>query len=232
MLMTTILITGANRGLGLELTKQYLDEGAIVHACARKPEQAKDLIALAAGSKGKLTLHTLDVTSDASIQHLQREIADAPVDILIANAGVFGGEAQSIGRFDFGNWLNVFNVNAIGPIRLLEAFRANLKRGREKKAIAITSGMGSTARHGGDYFAYRSSKAALNNAIKGMAHALHKDGIIVAPIHPGWVRTDMGGANATLSPEESVRGLRKVIADLTMAKSGRFFDYAGSEIPW
>jgi NAD(P)-dependent dehydrogenase (short-subunit alcohol dehydrogenase family) len=230
--MTTILVTGANRGLGLEFVRQYADEGAAIHAACRRPEKATDLIELANAHPGRITVHTLDAASDASVEHLKREIGAAPIDVLINNAGVYGGDKQSHGNVDFSAWLDVLNVNALGPMRVFEALIANLKAGREKKAIAITSLMGSTGGNNGGFFAYRSSKAALNNAMRSLSLALKGDGVIVAPIHPGWVQTDMGGPNAPLKPPESVRGMRKVIAGLTPGDSGRFWDYAGKELPW
>lgn len=230
--MTTILITGANRGLGLEFVRQYAKDGATVHAACRRPEKAKDLIDLANAHPGKVTVHTLDAASDASVSHLKREIGTAPIDIVINNAGVYGGDHQSHGKIDFSSWLDVMNVNALGPIRVFEALIDNLKVGKEKKAIAITSMMGSTEGNNGGFFAYRSSKAALNNAMRGLSLALKGDGVIVVPVHPGWVQTDMGGPNAPLKPPESVGGMRNVIAGLKLSDSGRFLDYAGKELPW
>jgi NAD(P)-dependent dehydrogenase (short-subunit alcohol dehydrogenase family) len=230
--MTTILITGANRGLGLEFVAQYAKGGAAIHAACRRPEKAKELIELANAHPGKITVHTLDAASDASVAHLKREIGETPIDILVNNAGVYGGDKQNHGDVDFSSWLDVLNVNTLGPIRVMEALTPNLKAGKDKKAIAITSMMGSTAGNNGGYLAYRSSKAALNNAMRGLSLAMKADGVIVVPIHPGWVQTDMGGPNAPLKPPESVSGMRKVIAGLTLADSGRFLDYAGKELPW
>jgi NAD(P)-dependent dehydrogenase (short-subunit alcohol dehydrogenase family) len=230
--MTTILVTGANRGLGLEFVRQYAQDGATIHAACRRPEKAKDLIDLANAHKGKITVHTLDAASDASVAHLKRELGDTPLDVVINNAGVYGGDNQNHGKVDFSSWLDVLNVNTLGPIRVFEALVDNLKAGAQKKAIAITSMMGSTAGNNGGYFAYRSSKAALNNAMRGLSLALKGDGVIVVPVHPGWVQTDMGGPNAPLKPPESVGGMRQVIAGLKLSDSGRFLDYAGKEIAW
>lgn len=230
--MTTVFVTGANRGLGLEFVRQYAKDGATIHAACRRPEKAKELIELAAAHPGKITVHTLDAASDASVAHLKREIGTTPIDILINNAGVYGGDKQNHGSVDFSAWLDVMNVNTLGPIRVFEAMIDNLKAGAQKKAIAITSMMGSTAGNNGGYFAYRSSKAALNNAMRSMSLALKGDDVIVVPIHPGWVQTDMGGPNAPLKPPESVSGMRQVIAGLKLSDSGRFLDYAGIELPW
>src|SRR5262245_34508307 len=193
----TVLITGANRGLGLEFSQQYAAAGARVLAGARRPGEAKPLLDLAAASKGKITVHPLDVASQASVEHLTGEIGAEPIDILINNAGVYGGEHQRLGDLEYETWLRTLNVNTLGPVRVVEALRANVAKSREKKAIAITSGMGSTARHDGAALIYRSSKAALNNAMHGLALALKSDGVIVVPMHPGWVQTDMGGRGAS-----------------------------------
>jgi len=230
--MTTVLITGANRGLGLEFVRQYARDGARVFACARVPGQATVLLDLAAASNGKITVHPVDVASDASVSHLKAEIGDQPIDILINNAGVYGGDHQSAGDLDYAAWMRTLNVNTLGPVRLLRAFHPNLAKSHDKKAIAITSGMGSTARHDGGALIYRSSKAALNNVMHGLSLALKGDGLIVVPIHPGWVKTDMGGANATLTPERSISSIRAVITGLKPADSGRFVNYDGTEIPW
>jgi NAD(P)-dependent dehydrogenase (short-subunit alcohol dehydrogenase family) len=230
--MTTVLITGANRGLGFEFVRQYAKDGARVFACARVPGEAKALLDLAAASNGKVTIHPLDVASDASVAHLRGELGDEPIDILIANAGVYGGDHQRAGDIDFTAWQRTLNINTLGPVRVLEALRPNLAKGREKKVIAITSGMGSTARHDGAALIYRSSKAALNNAMRGVSLALAGEGLIVVPMHPGWVKTDMGGRGATLTPEESIAAMRRVIAGLKPSDSGRYVNYDGAEIPW
>lgn len=230
--MTTVLITGANRGLGLEFVRQYADDGARVIACARLTGEAKALLDLATPSRGKITVHPLDVSSESAVAQLAEEIAGEPIDILINNAGVYGGDHQRLGNIDYETWLRTFSVNTLGPVRITEALRANVLKGREKKVIAITSAMGSTPRHDGAALIYRSSKAALNNVMKGLSVALKGDGIVVVPIHPGWVQTDMGGSNAPLTPERAVAAMRKVIAGLTAAESGLYLNYDGTEIPW
>ncbi|MBL9096311.1 MAG: SDR family oxidoreductase [Alphaproteobacteria bacterium] len=230
--MTTLLVTGANRGLGLEFVRQYAAAGARILACARHPGEAKALLDLAAASKGKVTVHPLDVSSDASVAHLAGEVGAVPIDILINNAGVYGGDHQRLGSLDYETWAHTLNVNTLGPVRMIEALRTNLGQGRDKKAIAITSAMGSTPRHDGAALIYRSSKAALNNAIHGIAVALKGDGIIAVPMHPGWVQTDMGGPSAPLTPPEAVASMIKVISGLTPADSGRYINYDGNEIPW
>src|SRR5262249_42393553 len=193
--MTSVLVTGANRGLGLEFVRQYAADGARVMACARIPGEAKALIDLAAPTKGKVTVHPLDVASDASVAHLAEEIGGEPIDILINNAGVYGGDHQRLGDIDYETWIRTLNRHAIRPVRSIEARAGNRIRGRKKKAVPTPSPRGSNARHDGGALIYRSSKAALNNAMKGLSIALKQDGIIVVPMHPGWVQTDMGGAS-------------------------------------
>jgi NAD(P)-dependent dehydrogenase (short-subunit alcohol dehydrogenase family) len=230
--MTNILITGANRGIGLEFVRQYAEDGARIFACARIPGEAKELLDLAAKSKGKVTVHPLDVASGASVAHLVQELDGQPIDILINNAGVYGGDHQSSGDLDYETWARTLTVNSIGPARVLQALLPNLKKGKEKKAIALTSGMGSTTNHDGHALIYRSSKAALNNAMHGLALALKPEGIIILLVHPGWVKTDMGGRNASLTTDVSVSAQRRLIAALTAKDSGRYLAYDGREIPW
>ena len=230
--MTTVLITGANRGLGFEFVRQYAANGARVFACVRVPGQAQALLDLAAASRGEITVHPLDVSSDASVAHLKEDLGDQAIDILINNAGIYGGDHQRADDLDLAAWMRALNVNTLGPVRVFQALRPNLIKGRDKKAIAITSGMGSTARHDGGALIYRSSKAALNNAMRGLSLALKSDGLTVVLFHPGWVKTDMGGSSAALTPEQSISSLRKVIAGLSPTVSGRFLNYDGAELPW
>lgn len=225
--MTTVLISGANRGIGLEFARQYAAEGATVIAGVRDPDGAADLNALPG-----VEVHALDVADDASVKRFRAQVGDRPIDILIANAGIYGGGAQAPGQFDFSAWLATLDVNGLGPVRLAEAFLGNVKAGRDKKLVAITSGLGSTAGHAGDMFYYRASKAALNNAWKGLAAALKSDGIVCLLLHPGWVKTDMGGAGADITPQESVQGLRRQIAEAGPQASGDFRSYAGQAIGW
>ncbi|HUO92947.1 MAG TPA: SDR family oxidoreductase [Rhizomicrobium sp.] len=227
-----VLVTGASRGLGLEFVKQYAEEGATVFACCRDPRTSKPLKRIADEAGGKVSLHGLDVGDEHSIARLAEAFGDAPLDLLINNAGIYGPKNQSADNMDFPVWAETFLVNTMAPLRVAQAFRRNLKAGRDKKLITITSGMGSTAYHSGDYFAYRSSKAAVNNVMHGLALAWKDDDIIVALIHPGWVKTDMGGPNATLEPHQSITGMRKVIERLTTRDSGKFLDYSGKELPW
>ncbi len=225
--MTTVLISGANRGIGLEFARQYSADGATVIAGVRDPAAARELKAI-----DGIEVLALDVADDNSVAGFQKAVGDRPIDILIANAGVYGGRNQQLGALDFDDWLHVLTVNSLGPVRLAQALLPNLKAGADKKLVAVTSQLGSTAKHGGDMFVYRASKAALNNAWAGLAAALKGDGIVCLPLHPGWVQTDMGGANAAITPKQSVDGLRARIAEAGPAQSGRFAAYDGSALPW
>lgn len=230
--MPAALITGANRGLGLELARQYARDGWRVMACARSPD-APALHELVDESGLRVSAHALDVTDGPAITKLAATLAGEPVDVLLNVAGVFGGDRQRFGAQDYDDWKHVLDVNVLGPMRIAEAFIGHLEAGEQKKIVSLTSRMGSIADNtSGGYYAYRSSKAALNAVVKSLAVDLAPRGIIAVPIHPGWVRTDMGGPSAPLSVEASAAGIRKVIAGLTPADSGRFLCHDGSELPW
>lgn len=229
--MTTVLITGANRGIGLEFTRQYAAAGARVFACCRKPDAATELQTLAKTDE-KVSVHALDVTSDASVAALKKELGDTPIDHLINNAGVMGGKKQSLADIDFGAWRDCLEANTLGPFRMIAAFADNVAASGERKIMTVSSYMGSIGRKGQGAYIYRSSKAAVNVVATLAATELASRGVMSIPVHPGWVRTDMGGSGADISPKESVTGLRKVMADLTPERSGRFWNYNGEELPW
>jgi NAD(P)-dependent dehydrogenase (short-subunit alcohol dehydrogenase family) len=230
--MTTVLVTGANRGIGLEFVRQYAAEGAEVIACCRDPDAATALQAQAAKPGARVRLVKLDVASEADIGALKDAVAGQPIDIVINNAGISGPSRQSSDDIDLEGWLETFRVNTVAPVAVSQALHENLKAGHDKKLAAITSGLGSTANNGGQRYAYRSSKAALNNAMRGLSRDWAGDGITVGIFHPGWVSTDMGGASAPVTPEASVKGLRQRIAELTPANSGAYRDYLGHPIEW
>ena len=227
-----VLVTGANRGLGLEFVKQYAEDGATVFACCRDPHTAKAMRAMSDAAGGKVSMHALDVTDAKAIAALAKDFGDEPIDVLINNAGVYGPGQQSAEEMDYEGWAKTFATNTMAPLCVAQAFHRNLKNGKDKKLVTITSRMGSTAESSGGYLAYRSSKAAVNNVMRGLSLAWKEDGIVVSLLHPGWVKTDMGGKGADLEPHESVAGMRRVIAGLSMAKSGTFLSYRGDEIPW
>jgi NAD(P)-dependent dehydrogenase (short-subunit alcohol dehydrogenase family) len=232
--MPTILITGTNRGIGLELTRQYLADGWRIYACCREPAKADDLNALAEASNGQITVHALDISSDEQRQALAAELLGIPLDILFNNAGVYGNwDYQGFGQSNAADWQRTLDINVIAPMQMMELFADNVAMSEQKTIANMSSKMGSMADNGsGGSYIYRSSKAALNAVCVSASKNLAERGIKVAVLHPGWVRTDMGGENGELSVEESASALRKNIATMTEADSGRFMDIDGTTIPW
>jgi NAD(P)-dependent dehydrogenase (short-subunit alcohol dehydrogenase family) len=228
--MITVMITGANRGIGFELVKQYAGDGARVFACCRSPESAGALQSFAAkAGGGRVAIHPLDVTDPAEMIALKQQLGSTPIDILINNAGISDGHETGV---DYEIWEKVFRVNSIAPYRVATTFRANLAASSEKKLATISSQLGSIAENTGGRTAYRSSKAAVNQVMKGLAVEYRAYGITVIILHPGWVRTDMGGPQAPVSAGDSARGLKRVIAAATLETTGKFIDYQGKELPW
>jgi NAD(P)-dependent dehydrogenase (short-subunit alcohol dehydrogenase family) len=226
--MPVMLVTGANRGLGLEFVRQYAAEGWRVHATCRRPDKAGELRAIS----GEVAIHQLDVHDRAAYPGLAKALGSEAIDLLIANAGV-GGPSDSLETLDVPGWLETLEVNTIAPVLLAVALRRQVARSRERKVVGITSGLGSIGdNRSGGQLAYRTSKAGLNMAFRTLAVELKGDGIIVAVVHPGWARTRMGGPNANQSAEQAVRQMRAVISGLTMTHSGRFFSYRGDPVPW
>ncbi len=225
-----IVITGANRGIGLELTRQYLEQGDEVIAWVREPAKAKELQALKE-RQPKLTVVTCDVGDEASVKRAASQ-TPGPVDVLFNNAGVMGHYA-SLEEADLEDALKTFSVNALGPVRVTRALLPKLRTSGVKKVMNITSGMGSIGdnRSGGAY-AYRMSKAALNMATRSMAVDLKPHGVLVAAINPGWVQTDMGGAGAPTAVKDSAKGIRAQLDGLTAALSGEFLDFSGKRWEW
>jgi NAD(P)-dependent dehydrogenase (short-subunit alcohol dehydrogenase family) len=230
--MSTVLIAGANRGLGLEFARQYAAAGDRVIATCRAPAKADALVAIAASSGGRVTVHPLEMTEDSSIRAFKSVLGDQPIDIAIANAGIYGGNRQGWNDMDFDAWARTLAVNTMAPLRLAQIVHTNLKAGKGKTFVAITSQMGSNVGSSTGMHAYRTSKAALNKLLSTLAQEWRNDGLVVVPLHPGWVRTDMGGPSAPLAPEESVSAMRTTIAGLKPADSGRFLNYDGSDLPW
>ena len=229
--MTTVLITGANRGIGLEFAKQYAAEGADVIACCREPAKADALNALVKTARN-VRIAALEVTDGSSITALAHDLKGTPIDILINNAGVGGPRERARGVIPSDVWLKIFAVNSVAPVAVAVALFDNLKAGTDKKLVTITSQLGSITNHGGGAFPYHASKAAVNSFMRGLAGEWSRDGISVGIFHPGWVQTDMGGAGAPVTPTQSVTGLRAQIAKLNGANSGTFRDYTGKEIAW
>ncbi len=222
--MSTILITGAGRGLGLELATQYAKDGWQVVGTVRDEAARKRLAA--AGAEA----HILDVSEFAKAQELARRLKGRALDILFCNAGIIGQRGMALGSFDYASWDEVMRVNVLGAAAVAEALVDNVAASEKKVIAMMSSRLGSIAESSGATLPYATSKAALNMLVKGLASTLAARHIKVVALSPGWVRTDMGGESAALSPETSVRGLRKVLAGLQ--DSGRFFSYDGSPIPW
>jgi len=231
--MPSTLITGANRGLGLEFAKQYLADNWQAYAACRDPSSASELRRLADGSRGKLQVLSMDVSDLAKVRAAAVELKGKPIDLLLNNAGIGGPRGQTIGNIDYETWARVLDVNTLGPMRVSEAFVDNVARSDRKLIVTITSGMGSISDNSsGGAFAYRTSKAAVNMVMRSLAVDLAPRGITCVVINPGWVRTDMGGANARLTAAESVTAMRRLIDKLGPAQSGKFFNHDGREYAW
>ncbi|MDQ4061606.1 MAG: SDR family oxidoreductase [Pseudomonadota bacterium] len=229
---TTILVTGASRGLGFGLVRALAQRGERVLAACRAPEEASALQGLALTSRKDITVHRMDVTDGVSVAAARAVIGDAPVHGIINNAGIIGPQRQSTLDMDFDGFLETLAVNTLGPLRVVQAFLPNLRAAPAAKILTITSRMGSFAASGTDRIAYRTSKAAVNRIMLALARDLEPEGIAVGLVHPGWVRTDMGGDSADLGIEESVAGILKAFDGLSVATAGRFLDYDGAEIAW
>lgn len=232
--MPTVLITGANRGLGLEFVKQYAAANWRVHACCRSPRHADDLNRIAAASNGNILVQPLDIADFSRIDQLAASLAEESIDLLVNNAGVYPDrDSRGFGDTDYDDWAHAFRVNTMAPLRMTEAFIEHVARSKGKKIALVTSKMGSMDDNGsGGCYAYRSSKAALNMVAKSLSLDLAPRGIVIALLHPGWARTDMGGPNAWITPEQSVGGMRHVIDGIAAADSGKFFAYDGQPVPW
>jgi len=222
--VATVLITGAGRGLGLEFARQYAAQGWRVHACARRPEslaQLEDVVA-----------HPLDVRDARQIEALAAALAGEAIDLLINNAGIYGPRTDSLRKLRDEEWLEVFRVNAIAPLRIASALADNVAKSKMRLMVFITSQMGSIARAGAGAHPYRMSKAALNAGVRVLSLELAGRGITCVVLHPGWVRTDMGGPSGAIDPTTSIAAMRTVIAGLKPSDNGRFLAYDGAEMPW
>ena len=226
--MPTVMITGANRGIGFELARRYAADGWRVLAACRDPAKANGL----EGLEGDVRVHRLDVTDFARVDALAGELEGEAIDVLINNAGISDMRQERMDGVDYDRWTEVLRVNTIAPFKVSDAFAGHVARSETRLIVAITSRLGSIELNSGGRYAYRSSKAALNSVMRGLARDLRARGITVAVLHPGWVRTDMGGQDANIDVGESAAGLHAVIAGLGPADSGRFFSYDGTELPW
>ncbi len=224
-----VAITGANRGIGLELARQYLAKGATVFAGARRPEEAAELKAL---GEGALIVAECDVSSDESVAKFAGAVGDAAIDLLINNAGVMG-KSGPLARVDLDDALSTIAVNAVGALRVTKALLPAVARSEGKKLLHVSSGMGSIGDNtSGGWYGYRMSKAALNMASRSLAMDLKGQGIVSVVINPGWVQTDMGGPSASISVEESAKKIIARVEGLTMADTGKFLDYKGGTWEW
>ncbi|WP_345870668.1 SDR family oxidoreductase [Shewanella algae] len=229
--MPQLLITGANRGIGLALTQVYLAAGWDVLACCRDPETADELLDLVNEYQG-LEVFALDVTDYEAVADLAAELEGRGLDLLLNNAGYYGPKGLLLGQLPVDEWRTVFEVNSIAPCKLAEAFLPHLIQA--KGIIAnISSKVGSMAdnQSGGGYL-YRSSKAALNSITKSLALDLANVGVKAVALHPGWVQTSMGGPNALIDVDTSAAGMKQLLDNLSQAQSGGFYDYCGNSIPW
>jgi len=236
--MPTVMITGASRGLGLEFARQYSEDGWKVIATCRKPKE------FCCGND--VRVEKLDITDESSISALAKKLEGEPIDLLINNAGILSGSSrglsandddagQSFNSLDAAAWGKVLYTNCISQMMVTQKLMSNLRLSGHAKIIMMSSRWGSLEsvdNYSPDYIAYRSSKAALNMAMRILAQTLMPEEIIVVSLNPGWVKTDMGGEGADITPEVSVTGMRKVIDGLTMKKTGLFFRYSGEPVPW
>ncbi len=228
----SILITGTNRGIGLEFVKHYLKNNEKIIATCRNKHSAKDLLELE-NTTSNLSLVELDVSNPNSINEFTSKIAGLPIDTFINNAGVFGPRNIEFGNFNAKEWLDVFKVNTIAPLLITQKILKNLRLGKDKKLAFISSKVGSIEDNtGGGMYIYRTSKTALNQVIKSLSIDLKDENFIAVALHPGWVQTDMGGPNALIDTKTSVKGMIEVIDNLTPKNTGKFYNYDGSSIPW
>jgi len=228
-----VLITGASRGIGLEMVKYGIEQNWRIFACCRHPQQADSLLAVATLANGRVSVHVADMDNLATIQALAYELRNEAIDILFNNAGIYGSDKNTFGSVDVHSWINAFQVNSIAPLKVAEALIEQLRMGDKKIIACMSSKMGSMDDNGyGNSYIYRSSKAALNAVVKSMSIDLKDDGIKCVALHPGWVKTDMGGPDAEITSRESVTRLFDILVSLEQKDSGRFIDVDGTDIPW
>lgn len=232
--MKRVLITGSNRGLGLAFTRQTMDRGHRVFATCRRPDEAQNLLRVREQNPDQLTVLRLDVTDRKSIEAAAEAVAhhEEALDLLINNAGV-NPKGEHLGNLDAETMLHTYHVNAVGPMLVAQAHLDLLRAGNDTRILNISSTSGSlTQKSSGGGYSYSSSKSALNMLTRALAFDLKADGIIAAAFHPGWVKTDMGGSAAHLSPDESVKGVLDVAARLSLSDTGSFYYHDGPEAPW
>lgn len=230
--MKTVLITGANRGIGLAHARAFVAQGVKVLAAVRAPDDAQDLKDLAASNPGLVEILRYDAADSAAPANLKAALGDTPIDLLFANAGAMGSK-QTFGSVDVEGALELMRTNALAPLKLVEALADNVAKSGKKLVAVQSSLMGSIGDNGsGGYYAYRASKAMLNMIAKSMANDLRARAITVVTLHPGWVQTRMGGQSAPVTTAQCVAGQQKIFAGLSLSDSGRFFNYDGKELAW
>ncbi|MDQ3185899.1 MAG: SDR family oxidoreductase [Pseudomonadota bacterium] len=230
--MKTILITGANRGIGLEFVRQYVADNWRILACSRHPEKSDALNALAVRYPEQVTVHALDVADPTQIERLALLLTDESIELLLNNAGIYAASHKD-DNIDYDAWVHAFLVNTMAPLKMAQFFTTQVARSNQKIIVTISSKMGSIEDNsGGGSYIYRSSKAAVNMVVKSLAIDLKPIGITAVVLHPGWVQTEMGGPNALITTTRSVSGMRHVISQLTLADSGKFIAYDGQTISW
>lgn len=228
--MATVAITGAGRGIGLELAKQHLAAGDRVLALVRNPQGADAVNALAASSGGKLTVHAMDVGDDASVKSGAASTGDGKIDILYNVAGVTGPMAAELEGANWAEWQDTFNIMIMGPLRVMQGFLPRLGAG--SKVINITSQLAASTWPYGGFYAYGAAKAGLNRMMRSVALDVKDRGIVIGLVHPGWVQTDMGGPDAEITPQESAAGIKAIAEGWTLDESGDFKKWNGEAHPW
>lgn len=231
--MNTILITGANRGIGHQLTKNYLAAGWHVIACCRDPKQADGLQKLKTAHPNQLNIQALDVGNEKEIQNLSMQLKNQPIDILFNNAGLLGKEAGKLGDIKQSVCEEVLKINITAPLLMVQAFLKQVTQSQRKIIVNMSSHLASISLNDiGNHYVYRASKAGVNALTKSLSVDLKTAGVTVVSLDPGWVKTDMGGAEALLTPEESVAGLQNVLKNLSLNDTGSFISYDGKKVSW
>lgn len=227
--MPTVMITGSNRGIGLEFVRQYAAAGWKVIATCRNPIGVGELATV----DGDIEVHGLDVSDPYQIERLTKDLDGVAIDLLLNSAGIFGPKGYELADVDYREWMQVMDINVFSPLKISMAFLPHVTMSDQKKIVTVSSKLGSIADNtSGGNTIYRTSKAAVNSVMRGLAAELKDQKISVRMLHPGWVRTDMGGDGADISTQESVQGMRAVIDDLDLSSTGMFYNYDGNELPW
>lgn len=224
-------VSGANRGIGHGLALRLAERGDDVTASVRSEEARERLASEVARHRARFAVVVFDVRDEAAINAAAEEVV-APLDVLICNAGAFGPQRQSTVDMDFAGALDLFSVNTLGPLRLVQAFLPALRLARNPRIVVVSSAIGSMSATGSTNIAYRASKAALNKIVQGLATDLEREGIVVVALSPGWVKTDMGGESAEITVEDCAQGIIATIDALTSSDTGRFLDYRNKSVSW